>query len=361
MEQKELVEWVISKDAREILLIASIIGSVVFLLYGVFNGKPPFLKEASIDEKGRRVSFWLGGVFLGVFFLTLTIPVIYDIFLDDSLELYLDNNPLDSNVSFIAIGQNNKILPGRITVKKAGKINSQPIITLPSSDENLSFYKEPLSILGRRGNKYFPIATGGDDRVYVSDNAGKIWGPIKVEDSDGVEVTNIPTYNWGAIVVPDNSRVEFYNAALLYRDEQGVLQKRWIGSKLDFEKWDYGKDEEVLREWEEPRTINVLMIADRYEGRTMSSSIVYNPKRLVASSKVFPIGTELLISNPLIQSTPINVIVQDYSPKGRLVLSSGVFEALQFERRGKPLADVQVVDYHKKRPKQALTKSSSGQ
>ena len=58
-----------------------------------------------------------------------------------------------------------------------------------------------------------------------------------------------------------------------------------------------------------------------------------------------------MISNPIIQGTPINIIVQDYSPSGRLVLSSGAFETLQFELGGKPKADVQVVDLHTKRPK----------
>lgn len=355
MESKELFEWVISRNTREILLIATMIGSVVFLLYGVFNGKPPFLKEAGLDEKGRRISLRLGGVFLAAFFLTLTIPVVYDIFLDDSLGLYVNDEPINSNVAFLALDKNNQRLLGQITVKKIGKNKSQPILTLPMLDENVSVYKKPLSVLGRRGNKYFPIATGGENRVYVSDNAGKIWGPIKISDADGTDVTKIPTYNWGAIVVPDNSRVEFYNAALLYRDEQGEVQKKWIGSKLDFNKWDYGGDEELLRKWEEPRTISVLMIADSLKGQTMSSSIIYDPKKLVASSNIFPIGTELLVSNPLIQSTPVKVIVQDYSPNGRLVLSSGTFEALQFEKGGKPLADVQVVDYIKKRLKIALT------
>ena len=68
MDEKDLVDWVVSKGAREILLIASILGSVVFLLYGIFNGKPPFLKESSIDEKGRRISLYLGVVFLMAFF-----------------------------------------------------------------------------------------------------------------------------------------------------------------------------------------------------------------------------------------------------------------------------------------------------
>ncbi|MFU2489945.1 hypothetical protein [Thauera sp. WH-1] len=358
MEEKELVDWVISKDARETLLIASIIGSVVFLLYGVFNGKPPFLKEAQLDEKGRRISLWLGGGFVGIFLLTLTIPMGYDFAYSDRLALYIgDRLVSERNVSFLALDENANRLEGAVTVKRIGREGSKPIFSLPIADHSLSVHTSPLKFVGSRGGKEIEIAKGGGDRIWVSDDAGKVLGPIKIRDAQGREIGNIPTNNWGAIIIPDNARVEFYNAALLYRDQQGSIQRKWIGSRLDFNNFEYGGYEELLREWQEPRAIQVLMISDGFQGRPMSSSISYDPTTLVAASNFFPIGTELLIGNPLVQSTPISVTVQDSTRLGRLVLSSAAFEALQFEHSGNPVADVQIVDYHFKRAKNVLSQT----
>lgn len=349
MEDQQLIEWVVSRDAREILLIASIVGSTIFLLYGVFDGKPPFLKEAALDERGRKMSLFLGASFIAVFLLTLTIPVIYDIFLDDSIEVLVDGKPLQEGAKFLVVDAEGERVRGKIDIRRKEKNESVPILELPTEDSDLVVYKAPLSFFARRGNNYFQIAQGGENsRIHVADDGGKLWGPIKIKDSKGMELAAIPTFNHGSIIVPENSRVEFYNAALLYRGEGGELKRAWVGSKLDFENWHYGEHTSLLKDWEEPRTIDILMISNSFSRKEMKSGILYDPGKLIASSKVFPIGTELLISNPLIQSTPINVIVQDYSPEGRLVLSLGAFETLQFEPGGKPRADVQVVDYHGK-------------
>ena len=104
-----------------------------------------------------------------------------------------------------------------------------------------------------------------------------MWGPIWVKDSMSNKIADIPTCNYGNIVIPENSRVEFYNAAFLYRNEQGQLKKTWVGSKLDFEIWDYGEHEEMLARWEEPRTIDILMISNSYSGKSMKSGIKYDP------------------------------------------------------------------------------------
>lgn len=351
MEERELIDWVISKDAREILLVASIVGSTLFLMYGIFNGNPPFFKEAALDKKGRKISIYLGLLFISAFFLTLTLPTIYDAFMDDSIDVYVNDNLVQDGQRFLVINAEGKRVPGEITIKKKGKVKSSPILTLPTEESEVSIFKSPLSFYARRGDMHFEIAKGGDSRIYVADDGGKLWGPIKIRDSNGNDISEIPTFNQGAIVVPENARVEFYNAALLYRDSTGSLRKTWVGSKLDFDSWDYGEYTSLLKDWEEPRNIDVLMISNVYAGKPMKSGHIYDPEKLVASSNIFPIGTELLISNPLIQSTPIGVIVLDASKSGRLVLSSAVFEALQFEAGGKPRADVQVADYHAKKRK----------
>ncbi|WP_372378529.1 hypothetical protein ACBZ91_06540 [Vibrio natriegens] len=351
MEEKELIDWVISKDAREILLVASIVGSTLFLLYGIFNGNPPFFKEAALDEKGRRISLYLGVLFISAFFLTLTLPIIYDVFIDDSIDVYVDDKRVQDGQRFLVVNAEGERVPGEITIKRKGKEKSGPILTLPTEESEVSIYKYPLSFYARRGDMHFEIAKGGDSRIYVADDGGKLWGPIKIRDANGNDISEIPTFNHGSIVVPENARVEFYNAALLYRDSAGKLKKMWVGSKLDFDNWDYGEHTSLLKDWEEPRNIDVLMISNMYAGKQMKSGNTYDPEQLVASSNIFPITTELLISNPLIQSTPISVIVLDASKNGRLVLSSAVFKALQFEPGGKPRADVQVVDYHAKKHK----------
>ncbi|MCC4270122.1 septal ring lytic transglycosylase RlpA family protein [Marinobacter nauticus] len=357
MEGKDLVDWVISKDTREILLVVAIIGSCIFLLYGIFNGRPPLLKETELDEKGRKISLFLGFAFLGVFFLTLTIPLFYDIFLIDKYEVVIGNDPAREGTRFLAIDNEGNRLPGDLSIKREGKSESKAVLSLPSYGDEVKTYKSPLKIFGKKAGEYREIAAGGEDRVYVSDNWGKVRGPIRITDANGNVVKEIPTFNWGAIVVPDNSRVEFYNAALLYRDEKGELEKKWIGSRIDPDKWDYGKDENLLIDWQEPRTIDILMISDRLAGGTMKSGVRYDPDLLVGSSKIFPLGTELLVSNPLVKGRPIRVIIQDKSKEGRLVLSSGAFKELEFTLAGKPQADVQVVDYHQKRPRKKTSQN----
>jgi len=351
MDEKDLVDWVISKDTREILLVATITGGSIFLLYGIFNGRPPFLKEAALDEKGRKVSFLLGFVFLAAFFLTLTIPLVYDIFLVDEYEVIIGSKPIENGTRILAMNHDDHRVTGEISIKRKGKIDSKPILLLPSFDDDIEVFKAPLTIFGKKAGEYREIASGGDDRIYASDNWGKIRGPIQIKDANENVIKEIPTFNWGAIVVPDNARVEFYNAALLYRDEKGKLKKQWIGSRIDPKKWDYGEDENLLVDWQEPRTLDVLMISDELSGGIMRSGIKYNPALLVGSSKIFPLGTELLVSNPLVQGSPVRIIIQDTSKDGRLVLSSGAFRELQFEIGGKPQADVQAVDFLKKRPK----------
>tara|TARA_R110001599_G_scaffold353847_1_gene600003 strand:- start:7297 stop:7593 length:297 start_codon:yes stop_codon:yes gene_type:complete len=93
------------------------------------------------------------------------------------------------------------------------------------------------------------------------------------------------------------------------------------------------------------------MIDDKFNGHTMASGIKYDASTLVASSNVFPIGTVLLVSNPLVQGTPLEVVIMDFAPAAQLALSSGAFSSLQIDYSGKGSVDVQVVDYLKKRPR----------
>ena len=64
-----------------------------------------------------------------------------------------------------------KRIEGDIFIKRKGKTDSKPILSLSTVKENMSFYSEPLSFYGRGGNKYFEIAKGGDDRIHVADEA----------------------------------------------------------------------------------------------------------------------------------------------------------------------------------------------
>ena len=261
MEEKQLVEWIISKNTREILLIATILGSTIFLLYGIFNGKPPLLKEANIDEKGRKISLTLGVFFLTVFFLTLTIPVIYDLVLNDSIEVLINNEPVGSKVVFVAINDENEVINGKIEVKKKGKDNSRAILSLNTIEKEVEFYEKPLTFFARRGDKYFEVAKGGNSRIHIADDAGKLWGPLLLKDSSDRKIGEIPTFNYGSIVIPENARVEFYNAALLYRDEVGNMQKKWVGSRLDFEKFDYGVHTNILQEWQTPKSVEIRVVS----------------------------------------------------------------------------------------------------
>lgn len=351
MEGMDFVDWVISKDAREILLVAAIIGSTIFLLYGIFNGRPPFFKEADLDEKGRRVSLILGFIFMGVFFLTLTIPLTYDLFIYDSYQLYIDSHPVKDGTKIMAINEKGLRVNGSISVKKAGKPKSKPLLTLPSYSEDVSIYKLPIRILGKTVEKYREIARGGEDRVYISDNRGKINGPIQIIDANNNVIKEIPVFNYGHIFIPDDAKVEIYNATLLWREGLEEPKKCSIGSKIDPQKYYYGEHEELLLDWQVPKTKSILMISDKFRDKPMASGIKYVPDRLVASSNLFPLSTELLVSNPLIKGRPIRIVVQDVTKDGELALSSGAFKKLQFEMGGKPLADVQVVDYLAKIPK----------
>ena len=347
----EIVDFVISKDTRETLLYVSLVASYVFLMYGIFNGKPPLLMQREIDRDGRKYSLYLGSSCLAIFFLTLLVPVTYDIFLSKDLQVYVNNKPLPVGSKLIAVDSSNFRIEGNISVKKTGRSSVDSVIEVPTVDPSFSVYKSPLSFYGRKNSEsYFQIATSSADRIYVANENGKIRGPIKAKDAAGNVIGEMPTNNWGGIVIPENSRVEFYNAALLYRDESGSEKRGFIGSSIDKSVYNYDGHYSVLSSYKDPRIERIIMINDALHDKAMASGVAYNKNELIASSSLFPIGTILHISNPLVEGTYVDVIVKDRSP-AVLGLSSAAIKALHFTKNSSSKVEVQVKDYIYKKPK----------
>lgn len=346
----EIVDFVLSKDTRETLLYVSIIGSYVFLMYGIFNGKPPLLMQRELDQKGRRYSLFLGGLCLVIFFLTMLVPILYDIFISKGMEVYIGNTPLSEGSKLIAVDSHNKRIKGLLTIKKKGRLSVDSILSLPTAEPNYTIYKGPVTFFGRKNSEsYFEIASTNSDRVYVANENGKIRGPILAKDATGKVIARMLTNNWGGIIIPDNSRVEFYNAALLYREEGGNEERRFIGSRIDCKTYSYDGHYKVLSAYKVPTIIDAIMINDNLHDKPMASGTLYNKDESIASSSLFPIGTVLHVSNPLVEGTDCDITVKDKSPN-ILNLSGAAIEKLQFTKNSRAKVEIQVKDYIYKKP-----------
>lgn len=347
----EIVDFVISKDTRETLLYVSLAAAYVFLMYGIFNGRPPLLMQRDLDLNGRKYSLYLGTSCLLIFFLTLLVPVIYDVFISKDLEVYVNEKPLPEGSRLIAVSADHERIIGPISIKKKGRSSTNSVLTLPTEDPGFSVVKLPITFHGRKNTEsYFQIATDDTDRIYVANESGKIRGPIKVRDAVGNVIGEMPTNNWGGIVIPENSRVEFYNAALLYRDDGGSEKRGYIGSRLDESSYTYDGHYKILSSYSEPKILTVITISDSLHKITMASGVSYNKNELIASSSLFPIGTILHISNPLVEGTYVDVVVKDKS-SNILGLSSAAIEALHFTKNSRAKVEVQVKDYMYKKEK----------
>ena len=341
-----LLEWLLSRPGPQAILVVTLVGSIGLLSYGIFSGKPPIFKEADLDKAGRKYCLILGTILLFGFALTLTIPVIYDAISDKELNIFIGDKEKSDDISFIAVHKNGERVFGDISIRLGKSSSGKELLSIDQANKELDVYIGPLQLVGKQHDKEIILKNKEKWRLYVANDIGKIYGPIKITDENEKELMEIPTYNYANIIFPERGRVEFFNTKIFYSDQGSTEIKQLdCGGRIDFNKFDYGEYAiPIIKDYQNPILISTNALNDDNKDSRTASGQLYNPEEHVGSSYNFPLGSVLLISDPLKRDCDVKILINDRGPN-LLALSSGALEQLGYPKGANAKFYVRYVDY----------------
>lgn len=341
-----LLEWLLSKPAPQAILVVTLVGSIGLLSYGIFKGKPPIFKEADLDEPGRKFCLILGSILLVGFGLTLTIPVIYDIISNKDITIFIGDKEKTDDISLIAITKDGMRAPGNISIKLGRSKSGKELLSIEQAAEKFDVYNGPLQLVGKQQERQLFLKNKDKWRLYIANDIGKIYGPIVLKDSKNKTLMEIPTYNYANIIFPERGRIEFFNTKIFYSDQGSTdIKLIELGGEIDFNKFDYGESAtSIIKRFKLPILISATALNDGDKGNRTASGQLYNPDEHVASSSTFPLGSILLITDPLKRDSDVKVLINDRGPN-LLSLSSGALKKLGYPIGTNTRLYVRYVDY----------------
>ena len=345
MELKDYVELLETVPATQLVMTLSFIMFLYFTMYGVFGDDPPIFKKKNLTESSRRLSRIYGMGALGVFLLSLLLPLLYQ-YAFASIGFFVDGREIDlanDDVEVVFIDKEGEVLGGSFEVRIARWHN---MVELPNHGGGFSVYQGDLELWGTYLTKSQRIDEGGSvGPLQVSAEHGKVYGPLTLVDQSGRTIFRLPINDEADVIVPDGGKVEITNTKIHYHKSE-VPKSIYIGPELDLVRFTTG-DDEFFKENLDRTAVTCRHIDDKYKGAKTSSGIVYDPSDLVATSKYYPEGTIIEVEVPFLETNPVKVEIVGHNRTGRCVLSSGTFARLNRDP-GNMKATVRIVDYRYK-------------
>lgn len=324
-----LIEWVLSKPAPQAILSITLIGSLGLLAYGIFDGKPPILKETDLDSYGRQYCIRLGTILLAIFGLTLSIPIVYDSISDQELTIFVGDKPVGENTKFLAINAEGEKVDGDLSVRIGN--NSTGKILLEGSQADIEVFVKPFSLVGQQLGNELVLKEGGEWRLYVANDVGKIFGPLEMKDAKNRKMMEIKTKNYANLIFPEHGEVTFSNTKIFY-SEQGKtnVEQICVGCGIDFDRYEFDPGvKDIIQVYSKKKLVYAYLLNDSDVGKLTASGGKYDPNEYVGASSKIPLGAVLLVTDPARKGAKVRVTVLDKGPN-ELAISSSASKKLGF-------------------------------
>ena len=303
MDWTEALEWLFQHSSLRVSEIVLLLGAIFLLAYGIFDGDPPLFKKRKLSVGARRKCLLFGTLAALGFFVLLPFPFLADYMFAKEARLMVNGDVAPDGTWFAAFSSDGsgKRVEGSVGIQ-LGSVN----LRIPNAD--------PMPPEWRTHKGELRFTSNGSDltarKLYVADGDARapISDPLRVVDELGNEFASVSP-SPGNFIFPRDERVVLLDTRFLYQNAKGENRVGRLGSRLDCERNDCGPQTHVLERYSDPVSLICDMVDDSFDGEETSANVVFNSEKLVATSRIFPVGAVLRLENPL-ENPPSSVEVR---------------------------------------------------